>query len=104
MVSWYSCSLVLNRDSVSSMRLPRLPSWESLERSQTEASFIMHEEMSYAAPVAMIYTLSCMILKSIYCAKGPSVQTGLTGSAASTVPSEGQVFVQVVKAMVHGML
>lgn len=40
MVSWYSCSLVLNSDSVSSMRLPRLPSWESLE--STDRDLIHH--------------------------------------------------------------
>lgn len=36
MVSWYACSLVLNSDSVSSMRLPRLASCESWESDRED--------------------------------------------------------------------
>lgn len=63
MVSWYSCSLVLNSDSVSSMRLPRLASCESCdgERAQTKTSSIMHEEMSYT----MMDAVSPMSLKRL---------------------------------------
>lgn len=53
MVSWYSCSLVLNSDSVSSIRLPRLPSWESLKaahREGTHSLFILRS-MLCCAPV-----------------------------------------------------
>lgn len=59
MVSWYSCSLLLNSDSVSSMRLPRLPSWESSE--STDTGLIHHEQTSYAASATLstqtIYSL-----------------------------------------------
>lgn len=52
MVSWYSCSLVLNSDSVSSIRLPRLPSWESLgkqrEREGPHSAFILGPMLFYA--------------------------------------------------------
>lgn len=58
MVSWYSCSLVLKRDSVWSMRLPRLPSWESWERAQAGTSEIT-------------YTSSSMSLKTRHWAKDP---------------------------------
>lgn len=55
MVSWYSCSLVLNSDSVSSIRLPRLPSWESLERRQRPHSSCMRDSFY----PSVIYALLC---------------------------------------------
>lgn len=60
MVSWYSCSLVLNSDSVSSMRLPRLPSWESLE--STDRVLIHH---AWTDVLHSTHSNLCSYLKTI---------------------------------------
>lgn len=96
MVSWYSCSLVLNSDSVSSIRLPRLPSWESLKAAQRGDTFIIY-------PV--IYALLRASRMAAAQIDGDyQAVTGLTGSAASPGPSAGQALEQAASAMEHGRL